>query len=1688
LAEVLEKPTVPLGDINYLSVEEKEELLTTLNTNTLAYPKEETLVSLFTKQAAQTPDANAIVYNDTALTYSELDELSNQLAHCLIKEHNVKLNDLVAVKLDRSEQFLVTILGILKAGAAYIPIDTNYPQERKEFILNDADVQLLITDSNYIFDLDYYEGNLFAIDIDFEAAQFETTLPNVEINAEDVAYIIYTSGSTGTPKGVMIQHQGIVNTAMAIIHGMDLASCKHSLQFASYSFDASVFEIYNALLSGSTLYMVDENTRKTPELLEKYILENRIETATLPPSFLKLMRMESLQHLKVLITAGEAAVYDKVMEYLEFGGVFYNAYGPTETSICSCAFKMTKETKVNGTQIPIGTTIANVQMYVVDDNHNLQPKGVVGELCISGSGLAKGYLNRDELTQEKFIQHPFVTGERLYKTGDMGRILDDGNIEFVGRVDDQVKIRGHRIELGEIAYQLETKEEIEEVALLVVDAESGDKELIAYLVATQEISTIEIRQYLAKRVPDYMLPNQFVQIEHIPLNTSRKVDKKALAALNTNHVAKEVAYVAPRNEIEEKVHDIWSPILNIEKISVKADFFALGGQSLKATSLINEYQKAFDVKLTLKELFENITLEAHANLITSTGKTNFKNIPNIPIAENYQVSDAQRRLWVQSQFEDASIAYNIPLSIRTEITDVESFEKAIHAVIKRHEILRTVFRKNQVGELRQWILTPEELNLSVDYQDFRDEEDKEKAVKAYIAANAHIAFNLEKGPLFKLSLLQIGAQEFEFYYNMHHIISDGWSMEVLAKDVLAYYEHYKNGTEVLLPALRIQYKDYAVWQSQQLESDAYQTHKDYWISKLGHAIQALALPTNKKRPKIKTYNGKGVRTFLAPELLQTMQQFLEKNGGSMFMLLLSELKVLIHHYTKSSDVIIGTPVAGRDHSDLEDQIGFYINTIALRSAIDGTNDFNTFYEQVKQDTIAAFEHQQYPFDHLVQDLNIPHDTSRSAIFDIILNLQNINTEISDEILTDIDPNAFMLLGDRMTKFDLTINFEAHGDHMFFEVEYNSDVYELEMIQQFMKHFKLILEATLQTPDSTINEVPYLSIQEKHQLLSVVNDTEVSLPENTTVLDLFKEQVAANPEKIALHGEDANYSFAELDTLSNKMAQCLREEHAINSESIVALKLDRNEWYVIAALAVLKAGATFLPIDIKTPAEREQYILEDADAVLLICSSDFMFDTSFTGNIFVIDIEFDVAQYENVAVNHIASWEQNAYIIYTSGSTGKPKGTVIGHKSLTNYLLWSKETYVENSSDNSFGLFTSIAFDLTITSTFLPLISGGSLTTYSASHDITTVLKSYSENGHSHIKLTPAHITVLQSLDLESEQLKVAIVGGDALQASHVETLQKINPAISIYNEYGPTEATVGCVVYKVDSATNILIGKPIQNTQVYVLDENNQLVADGVSGELHISGLGLAKGYLNNKALTEAKFIQHPFKEGKKLYKTGDLVKWINGEHLHFMGRTDHQVKIRGHRVELGEIAQQIGAKDTIQEVAVLIKDETVAEKELVAYITSTVEETSTNIRGFLATRVPDYMIPSAFIQIENFPLTINGKIDTKKLPSIEGTLLESHTVYVAASTETEEKLVSIWEEVLDAERVGIQDNFFTLGGNSIKAIKLLTLINKTFAIDINITDVFNDTTIENIAIKIEFIKGQEKLKDAKEMYKEIKL
>ncbi len=689
----------------------------------------------------------------------------------------------------------------------------------------------------------------------------------------------------------------------------------------------------------------------------------------------------------------------------------------------------------------------------------------------------------------------------------------------------------------------------------------------------------------------------------------------------------------------------------------------------------------------------------------------YTEIPLLPLTNCYPISDAQRRLWVLSQFDGGSVAYNLPgSSYLNQDIDIENFKRAIDATIDRHEILRTVFREDASGEIRQWVLEREDLGFAIDCQDFRSEIDKQQKIQAYIAADAHRAFDLEQGPLLRAALLQVEEAQYVFYFNMHHIISDGWSMEVLSKDVFNYYQAYQAGKQPQIKALRIQYKDYSAWQLGQLNQESFKAHQAYWLDKLAGELPLLDLPASKQRPNVKTYNGQGLATYLDKTTTAKLKGYIQDKGGSLFMGLLASWNVLMYRYTAQRDIIIGSPVAGREHADLEEQIGFYVNTLALRNQVDPQESFDGFYQALKEDTLKSYNHQMYPFDRLVEDLNLHRDTSRSPVFDVLLDFHNHGERLEELELSEEELNRIVDLSNSTSKFDIETIFQGHGDYLSLQITFNADVYEKAMVEGLIRHYKQLLNALLETPQAKLSQIDYLSEAEKHTLLVGYNDTAVAYPKDKTIVDLFEEQVARTPHNIAVVFEDTQLTYQQLDEKSNQLAHYLRENYQIRPDDLVGIQLERSEWVIIAILGVLKAGGAYLPIDADYPSSRKAYIVKDSALKLLITETSFIYDIDYyQGAVFAIDVEFDAQRYPAQGLSTTSTPAHLAYVIYTSGSTGKPKGVMVEHASLTNYLKWGQTSYAKDSSPLNFGLFTSLSFDLTVTSIYLPLVSGGALT-------------------------------------------------------------------------------------------------------------------------------------------------------------------------------------------------------------------------------------------------------------------------------------------------------------------------------------------------------------------------------------------
>lgn len=1695
IEEFIYNPNQLIGKIDFLSIEEKNVLVKGFNKTDAQLLTGTSVIDLFENQVSLNPDNYALVLKDKNLTYKELDEISNQLANCLIKEYAVKPNDFVAVKLDKGESAIITILGILKAGATFVPIDPEYPVARKQHILSESNLKLLITDTNYLFDEEIFEGIIFAIDAEFDKDNYSSNRVNKIENTSNLAYVIYTSGSTGKPKGVMIEHHSLLNY-------LEWAKSNYSnkgslpLNFGlitSLSFDLTITSLFLPFISGGHLKLFDQ-TNDIQALLTSYF-QSDLNCIKLTPAHVSILSDLTIDqfNIQVAIIGGEALNLSQVeiLRQLNPKVQIYNEYGPTESTV-GC---IVKRIEANERDILIGKPISNTQIFILDSQLQIVPIGVSGEICIGGGGLARGYLNQRDLTNEKFVLNPIESSSLIYKTGDLARWLADGNIEYLGRKDDQVKIRGYRIELEEIIGCFEQNSAIEQVVVFPIENELGEKELVACYISKVTLSKIDLRNYLKNFLPDYMIPTHFIQLEEFPLTSNGKIDKQKLINIESNNFSNEEEYVAPRNETEAKLVDIWELVLNKKPIGVKDDFFVLGGHSLKAVRLSNEYQKVFDVKLSVSDLFRATKLEEQGELIQKSTFSKFIQIPALNQDNKgsngvaYRISDAQRRLWVLSQFEDGAVVYNTPGSISLKDNlNIEFFRKAIELTIDRHEILRTVFKEDEHGEVKQFVLDRQDLDFKIDYLDFRTNEDSEIELNKYKEKQGQIPFDLATGPLLSTTLLQTADETFTFYFNMHHIICDAWSLEVMANDVFSFYESLIKEDKIIVPPLRIHYKDYSAWQLDQLEEPSFQSHRDYWMNHLSGELPLLNLPTNKQRPPLKTHAGIALSTLIDEELVRKLEQYSTSKGGTMFMTLMASWNILIYRYTAHTDSIIGTPVAGRNHPDLENQIGFYLNTLALRNVVDPQFTFDQFYEVVRENILAGYEHQGYPFDRLVEDLNLKKDTSRNAIFDLMLTFQK-SGEKNDQFvastlnLSENKEGKIVNHGTTSSRFDLGINFQEIGTELLFHVIYNPDVYEQDLMENLMLHYIQLIKVVLDNPSVKISKLDFLNPQEKKQLLVSFNPEKSSAPADKTIVDLFEAQVLASPSAHALVYESIELSYLELNERANQLARYLINEYAISPDDIIGFQLDRNEHLVVVILAILKSGGAYLPIDKDAPKDNVDYVATDSGCKLIIDRQKLEHFLA----------ESKTNDKENLGTK--LSPNNLVYTIYTSGSTGKPKGVLIEHRSLVLHIHNIKNLYGVTSKSR-FLQFFNIAFDAAAQEIFTSLCFGATLYIKTNEVDPEYLYDLISRHKITHADFSTAFFnSFIAAKDARKtdHQLEFCAIGGEKLEKGVLEKLWGDIASFtkSFYNVYGPTETTLTATYYPIivagklnELGDSIPIGKSHVGRQLLILDEFENLVPIGVVGEICIGGDSVARGYLNRDELTANKFIQNPFNPEGRLYKTGDLGKWLPDGNTVFIGRKDDQVKIRGYRIELGEVEYALSKINAIDQVVVLAKSNENKVKYLTAYLTSKYPLNSNDLRSDLKAVLPEYMIPTYFTQLPELPLTPNGKVDKKALSQLQGLEIDSGIQFIAPTTPQEIELTSVWSAVLKRENIGVNDNFYNLGGDSIKSIQVVARL-KQRGLTLKVEDILRTPVLGELAL---LVKRNTKLIDQKEVTGEVEL
>ena len=1666
---VIEHPSGPVCHLEYLGEKEKQQLLKEFNDTAVAFPEDKTIMDLFEERVNKNPDDIAVIFEGVELTYKELNERSNQLGGYLQKKYEIRPDDLVGIKLDRSEWMIIAILGVLKSGGAYLPMDPAYPQERIGYMQEDSRCKVLLDErelSMFRQEKDIYEKNNLS-----------------RINGpDDLIYVIYTSGSTGRPKGAMVKQHSFVNLALWYGKALELDHKDCTLLMAPVSFDLAQKNIFTTLIYGARLCLPIQLYGDYAALAETICQKEVTVVNAAPSAFYPLLDetvnagFKKLSTLKKVVLGGEPIVKKELIDWVRsglFNGKLINSYGPTEcTDVVSFHVIDNNEWEVI-TDIPIGMPVDNCDLYILDNNRELVPVGITGEVFVSGICVGRGYLHQPELTADKFVSDPFKEGVSMYKTGDLGRWLPDGNIRYLGRKDNQVKVRGHRVELGEIEHALQTHPDISSGVVIARPRAVREMELVAYIVSRHGLNRTSIRSFLTGILPHYMVPDHFVQMDALPLTPSGKIDRKRLPDPEGAGMFGTIAYVAPGNRTEEALVSIWQEILGKEKIGVKDNFFELGGHSLKAVRLVSRINKTFLGGFTIQDIFSEPTIEnigKRIDLIDSSGVSFNTSIPRSPARSDYPLSSAQRRIWVLSQLGEGNLAYNISgVYLLEGDLDAEALSYSFQRLAGRHEILRTIFGEDERQELRQFIKSPEELPFTIPFTDLRGQAGIEEKVDSLLREELARPFNLFTGPLIRAILCRTGDDKWVFIYLMHHIISDGWSMNILVQELLLFYNSYVNREPDSLLPLRIQYKDYAVWQQERLRNGDFKAAKEYWTRQFDGGMPLLQLATDKARPRIRTYHGEVINRVIDPGLYKGMQAISQEQDATLFMGLLATVNALLYRYTDQEDIVIGTPIAGREHIDLEDQIGLYINTLALRIRFTGEDSFRALLENVKKTAFGAYEHQVYPFDELVDELGLQRDMSRNPLFDVMMVLQ-------DSAIYDIEQRqglgGLKVTGYKgsdqvVSKFDLLFTFEETGERLRLRIEYNSDLYNRNTADRLANHLVQLIAAIIANPSTPVQQLDYLSEKEKRQLLVEFNDTAVDYPRDATIVDLFEEQARKTPGNTAVAFEDKSLTYKELDDRSGQLALYLRTAYDVLTGDRIGIVLDRSEMVILAILAVLKAGAVYVPIDPAYPAARKKFIIRDAGINVLITHSDDTTDLDhYEGRVFSIGGRPVISDVPVRSPEVQIYPDSPAYVMYTSGSMGMPKGVIVEHGGVVR--LVKSANYIDLTGEEVLLSTGAPSFDATTFEFWGMLLNGGKLIICPKEVLLSEdrLAAEIRENGVTTMWFTSGWLNQLVDKDPGIfAGLRTLLAGGDRLSPAHINILLLRYPGLRIINGYGPTENTTFSLTYPVSAPLeNIPVGKPISNSTAYVIDSRQQLVPVGVIGEICVGGVGLARGYLNKPQLTTERFVANPFKEGERIYRTGDLGRWLPDGNIEFEGRTDEQVKIRGFRVEPEEIERTLQSHPDIDSAVVVARFCQNDEKELVAYVVSKGTINIGDLQKYIAGTLPHYMVPNHFVRVEALPLTVNGKVDKRKLPDPDGPGMSAGAEYIAPRNKVEEKLVGIWQELLGKMKVGVRDDFFELGGHSLKVTRLASQIYKVFAVKLTFNELFTRTTAEDQA------------------------
>ncbi|MGB3125560.1 MAG: amino acid adenylation domain-containing protein, partial [Pseudomonas sp.] len=1654
LEQLSRAPQTRLGDLSLMGAQDYAELQASnqpVPANDARYVHQR-----IAAQAQRRPDAAAVLFDDVVLSFAELHSQSNRLAQYLVAQ-GVRPEVRVGVALPRGPQMLVALLAVLKAGGAYVPLDASYPRERLAYLMEDAGIGLLLTDSSLRGQLPLPAG-LLALDLDsLELAAWPDVTPDAGVHDETLAYVIYTSGSTGQPKGVCVAHGPLAMHCEAIGQRYAMTEDDCELHFMSFAFDGAHERWLTALTHGSRLVVRDDSLW-SPEQTYAAMHRHGVSVVAFPPAYLLQLAEHAERHghpprVRIYCFGGDAVPndsFERVRDALKPEHII-NGYGPTETVVTPLIWKADAQAHCGAAYAPIGSRIGNRSAWVLSADLDVLPHGVAGELFLGGEGLARGYLDRPGMTAERFVPDPFgAPGARLYRSGDRVRRREEGVFDYQGRVDHQVKIRGFRVELGEVEARLLEQASVRDAAV-VAHAGPGGQQLVGYVVPMhQDAPSLPwceaLKAELKRSLPDYMVPAHLLALERMPLTPNGKLDRKALPKPDVS--ALQQHHVAPVSALEQQIAAIWADVLRLERVGLNDHFFELGGHSLLATQVISRVRHALGIALPLKALFEHSTLRAFVACLGQAGEIAAPTaMVRVDRDQPLALSYAQERQWFLWQLDPQGSAYHIPTALRLRgPLDVDALQHSFDQLIERHESLRTHFAEVD-GRAVQVIGAPVRLDIALHDATGADD----AFVRASIDATLKQPFDLRQGPLLRIKLLRLAADEHVLVLAQHHIVSDGWSMQVMVEELVEVYAATAQGQPARLSALPIQYADYAQWQRQWMDAGERERQLAYWLTNLGGASPVLELPLDYPRPAVQSHRGARLDIGLPSALAASLQTMAREQGVTLFMLLLASFQVLLYRYSAQRDIRIGVPVANRHHRETEKLIGFFVNTQVLKAEVDPHCGFDQLLQQVRQQALAAQEHQDLPFEQLVEALAPDRDLSRSPLFQVLFNHQTAARH--DAQARQVCGLGFEGLDwdTHTAQFDLTLETYESAGELQASLTYATDLFEAATIARMAQHWRALLHSLVEQPQCRVGELPMLTDDERLETLTQWNARPATFAPAASIHELIETQAARAPGAVALVLGDQQMSYGELNRQANRVAHALIAE-GVGPEVLVGIAVERSFDMLVGLLAILKAGGAYVPLDPAYPADRLQYMIEDSGLKLLLTQRPQPTPVGVRN----LSIQGDYPAIEHnpqvdVGPDHLA------YVIYTSGSTGKPKGTLLPHRNVLR-LFEATEGEFNFGPQDCWTLFHSYAFDFSVWEIFGALLHGGRLVIVpqEVSRSPQAFFELLCAEQVTVLNQTPSAFKQLMQVACTSEasrstSLRYVVFGGEALEVSSLrpwfERFGDVSP--QLINMYGITETTVH-VTYRplsladLGNGSSSPLGTAIADLSWYVLDADLNPVPRGCIGELYVGRAGLARGYLNRADLTSTRFVADPFSHaGGRLYRTGDLARYRANGVIEYAGRIDHQVKIRGFRIELGEIEARLRDLPLVRE-AVVVATEGAGGTQLVAYLVASAPLADQaawreTVRAGLKAHLPEYMVPAHLLLLENMPLTANGKLDRKALPPPDASLQQQ--VYVAPVSELECKVAAIWADVLKLEQVGMTDHFFELGGHSLLVINIVSRI-----------------------------------------------